>query len=97
LLVNSALELAPHDREFQKLIASVLARLEGFFVDCVEKGQAAGTITRTQPAAQLARHLLGVLMGVRVLARVRPQRALLEGAIAPALAMLDPHPIADKD
>ncbi len=29
-------------------------------------------------------------MGVRVLARVRPEKALLEGVIAPALAQLVP-------
>jgi len=33
-------------------------------------------------------HLLGVLMGIRVLARVRPERALIEGVVGPALALL---------
>jgi TetR/AcrR family transcriptional regulator, transcriptional repressor for nem operon len=37
----------------------------------------------------LAQHLLGVLMGVRVLARVRPERALLEGVINTVLLSLD--------
>lgn len=89
MLVNSALELAPHDAEFRKIIAGVLARIEAFFLRCIEAGQAAGTITRSLPAQSIAHHLLGVLMGVRVLARVRPDRALLEGAVAPALALLD--------
>jgi TetR/AcrR family transcriptional repressor of nem operon len=90
MLVNSALEMAPHDAEFQKIIAGVLTRIEGFFLGCIRTGQADGTITQSQPAAVLARHLLGVLMGVRVLARVRPEKALLEGVIAPALAQLVP-------
>jgi len=90
MLVNSALELAPHDSEFQKIIAGVLNRLESFFLGCIEAGQATGAITRAMPAQTLARHLLGVLIGVRVLARVRPERALLKGVIAPALALLDP-------
>lgn len=90
MLVNSALEMAPHDAEFRKIIAGVLARMERFFLERVEAGQKAGTISRARPAQDLARHLLGVLVGVRVLARVRPEKALLEGAIAPALALLDP-------
>lgn len=90
MLVNSALEMAPHDAEFQKIIAGVLTRIEGFFLGCIRTGQAGGTITQSQPAAVLARHLLGVLMGVRVLARIRPEKALLEGVIAPALAQLVP-------
>lgn len=89
MLVNSALEIAPHDAEFQKIIADVLNRVEAFFRTCVRAGQADGTITSSLSADTLARHLLGVLMGVRVLARVRPERALLEGAVAPALALLD--------
>jgi TetR/AcrR family transcriptional regulator, transcriptional repressor for nem operon len=89
MLVNAALEMAPHDREFQQIIAGVLNRIETFFLASIKAGQANGTITRSMTAENLARHLLAVLMGVRVLARARPERALLEGAVAPALALLD--------
>jgi TetR/AcrR family transcriptional repressor of nem operon len=89
LLVNSALEIAPHDSEFGETIATVFRHIEKFFLKCIKGGQADGTITRSVPPQNLAQHLLAVLMGVRVLARVRPERALLEGVIEPALALLD--------
>ena len=89
MIVNCALEMAPHDKEFRKTIVETLERLEAFFLNCVERGQADGTITSAVPAVGLAQHLLGVLMGVRVLARVRPERPLLEGVINTALAFLD--------
>jgi TetR/AcrR family transcriptional regulator, transcriptional repressor for nem operon len=89
MVVNSALELAPHDPEFREVIAGALKRIESFFLTCVEKGQADGTIASYRPALGVAQHLLGVLMGVRVLARVRPERPLLEGVISTALASLD--------
>jgi TetR/AcrR family transcriptional regulator, transcriptional repressor for nem operon len=89
MLVNAALEMAPHDVEFQRIISGVLHRIETFFLNCVKAGQADGAITLSMPAEILAHHLLGLLMGVRVLARARPERALLEGAVAPALALLD--------
>lgn len=92
LLVNSALELAPHDPEFREVIAGVLARIEAFFLRSVKAGQADGTIGRATPAGAMAAHLLGVLMGVRVLARVRPERALLRSVVAQALATLEPGP-----
>jgi TetR/AcrR family transcriptional regulator, transcriptional repressor for nem operon len=85
MLVNAALEVAPHDGEFRKIIAGVLSRIEKFFLSCIKAGQADGTIARSMTAENLARHLLAVLMG----ARARPERALLEGAVGPALAMLD--------
>jgi len=89
MVVNSALEMAPHDGEFRETIVETLKRLESFFLDCIERGQADGTITSSRPAVGLAQHLLGVLMGVRVLARVRPERGLLEGVVSTALAFLD--------
>ena len=91
LLVNSALEMAPHDPEFRKSIARVLRRIEAFFLGCVENGQANGTVSRSTPAKALAQHLLGVLMGLRVLARVRPERSLLEGVVSTALISLEPR------
>jgi TetR/AcrR family transcriptional regulator, transcriptional repressor for nem operon len=90
LLVNAAVEVAPHDPEFQEEIADVLVRIERFFLKCVEAGQTDGTISRSLPAEQLARHLLGVLVGIRVLARVRPERALVEGIASAALSLLEP-------
>ena len=89
MLVNSALEMAPHDPEFRETIAVALTRIESFFLACVERGQADGTITSSLPPVGLAQHLLGLLMGVRVLARVRPERPLLAGAIGTGLAFLD--------
>jgi TetR/AcrR family transcriptional repressor of nem operon len=89
LLVNSALEVAPHDPEFQATIANVLVEVEAFFRRCMHAGQQAGEISTAQSADDLARMLLGVHLGIRVLARTRPERALLEGVVRPALAMLE--------
>jgi TetR/AcrR family transcriptional repressor of nem operon len=88
MLVNSALELAPHDPEFRRVIAGVLVEVEAFFRRSVEAGQASRTITTSQSADDLARMLLSVLLGVRVLARARPKRELLEGAVRPVFDLL---------
>jgi len=88
MLVNSALEVAPHDPEFQRVVSKCLKQVEAFFLRCVVAGQMDGTITKSQSAEDLARLLLGVLLGIRVLARTRPDRGLLEGLARPAFAML---------
>ncbi len=89
MLVNSALDIAPNDPDFKRIVAAVLTRIEQFFRDRIEAGQADGAITKSVEASILAQHLLGVLMGIRVLARVRPERELLEGVASGALALLD--------
>lgn len=90
LLVNSALEVAPHDPEFRATIADVLVKIEAFFRRCVLAGQHSGEIPSAQSADDLARMLLGIHLGIRVLARTRPKRSVLEGMARPALALLRP-------
>ncbi|MGY2283189.1 TetR/AcrR family transcriptional regulator [Pseudomonas gingeri] len=87
-IVNAALEVAPHDPEFKALLAKVQEGMEDFFLRCIRAGQAQGSIDAAQSADDLARLCLGVLMGLRVLARSRPERALLEGLVRPLFALL---------
>lgn len=94
LLVNSALEIAPHDPRLGAEIADRLREIESFFRRAVTAAQADGTAPRDRSPRDLARLLLGVILGIRVLARTNPSRALLEGVARPALDLLDrpPHP-----
>jgi TetR/AcrR family transcriptional repressor of nem operon len=88
-LINSALEVAPHDKELGAVIADRLGEIELFFRRSIRAAQAEGTVPPDRVAKDLARLLLGVLLGIRVLARSKPERALLEGIARPALALLD--------
>jgi TetR/AcrR family transcriptional repressor of nem operon len=88
-LVNSALEMAPHDGELGMMVADQFSDIEAFFKRMVLAGQADGTVPRRLSARDMARMLLGLLLGLRVLARTMPDRALLEGTARPALALLE--------
>jgi TetR/AcrR family transcriptional repressor of nem operon len=87
-LVNSALEVAPHDTKCRAMIAAQFAGIEDFFHRCLAAAKAAGTVTKNIKPTEIAKLLLGVLLGIRVLARTNPQRELLEGLLRPALALL---------
>jgi TetR/AcrR family transcriptional repressor of nem operon len=89
LLVNSALEVAPHDAELCGRIAAYLEEIAAFFRRSIAAAQQAGTVPRTIDGADTARLFVGMVLGIRVLARTNPDRALLEGVARPALAMLD--------
>jgi TetR/AcrR family transcriptional regulator, transcriptional repressor for nem operon len=89
LLVNSALEIAPHDPEIGAEVAKRLGEVEAFFQRSVVAAQKAGSIPSDRDAKDLARVLLAVLLGIRVVARATPERNLLEGMARPVLAMLD--------
>lgn len=89
LLVNSALEIAPHDAELGAEIAARLSEIGAFFHRAVAAAQIEGSVPPDRDPIDLARLLLGVILGVRVLARANPQRDLLEGVVRPALTLLD--------
>lgn len=88
MLVNAALEMAPDDRVFRTMIARELMLIEAFFRRCLMAGQQDGTVTARQPAEALSKLLLGLLLGLRVLARTCSPREVLEGAVIGALALL---------
>jgi TetR/AcrR family transcriptional regulator, transcriptional repressor for nem operon len=88
LVVNTSLEVAPHDKDFRKAVSDVFVRIEQYLRDCIRAGQSDGTIMTRQPATDLARLLLGALLGIRVLARTRPDRELLTGLVRPLFLLL---------
>jgi TetR/AcrR family transcriptional repressor of nem operon len=89
MLVNAALEMPVHDPATRAAITEVVNQIEAFFRRSVAAGQADGTIASAETPEDLARLLLGALMGIRVLARVRPERELLEGIVSPVMNLLD--------
>jgi len=89
MLVNTALEVAPHDSAIADTVAARLGELEAFFRRCVIAGQREGSINPDRDASDLARLLLTTVIGMRVLARGRPERDLLEGAVRQILALFD--------
>jgi TetR/AcrR family transcriptional repressor of nem operon len=88
MLVNAALELAPYDAEIQNVVSQEMVFIETFFRRCIAAGQQDGTISPTRPPSELAKLLLSVLLGVRVLARTRPHRDVLAGAASGVLELL---------
>ena len=89
LLVNSALDVAPHDAAIGKAVAGYLDEIRDFFRRNIEAARRSGTVPKAIDAEIVSGHLLGVLMGIRALTRVKPDRKLLESVARPALALLD--------
>lgn len=92
LLVNSALDVAPHDAGLGRVVTGYLEEIRAFFERNVEAANKAGETPRGTDANVLSIHLLGVLMGMRVLARTGARRRTLEAVVQPALDLLGrPH------
>jgi TetR/AcrR family transcriptional repressor of nem operon len=88
-LVNTALELAPHDPAAGGVVAHAQKEIERFFARLIAKGKAQGDIPEHVKPAETARGLLASLIGLVVLTRSRPEKALLETIFEEALRRLD--------
>lgn len=89
MLINAAAEFGARDPDLREEIAVRLDELQGFFRRMITRAREEGSIPNDRDPAELSRLMLGVVVAIRVLARVRPQRALLKGIAKPALALLD--------
>jgi TetR/AcrR family transcriptional repressor of nem operon len=89
LLVNAALDVAPHDAEVGRMVSGYLDEIRGFFRRNIEAARRAGQVPRQTDAESVSAHLLGVITGIRVLARTGANRKLLEAVARPALELLE--------
>jgi len=67
-MVNSSVELAMHDEEIAKIVKNNSQTMEEVFTKAVQKGQAAGHISKVTDARVLARFIFNNYSGIRVLA-----------------------------
>ena len=78
LLVNTALELSPHDPEIRRFVDSSLRAVERFFYARIEAAKQSGAIQKALDSRATARMLLGLLLGLRVLVRANAPRSTID-------------------
>ena len=96
LEVGAALELGAHDEEVASLVADAFAGTAKFFCASIERGQACGEISTEVDPEQTAKSLLGLFLGLRVLACVAPDDSFVESVARQAGALL-PSPARDPE
>jgi len=87
-LVNSALELSPHDPDVRTLVDACFREMEDFFVARIEQARTDGEIDPDLDARETAQGLLGLFLGLRVLTRSMPRHATIDGVLNRARALL---------
>lgn len=89
LLVNTALELSPHDPDTRDFVNACFAEVEEFFFSRIEAAQQNGTIKETVASRDTAQALLGLFIGLRVLMRTEPNGTAVNTITSQARAMLE--------
>lgn len=88
-LVNSGIELAPHDPEIAAIVQANRQEIEEILRSAIQKGQDSGLISRKLDALSIARFFFTTLSGLRVSATSgNADRKTLEDIIRVSLSVL---------
>lgn len=80
-LANATMELASSDKAVAKIVRAAFNETEAFFRTMIVAGQEGGTIPPTLDPDAVARTLLGLLLGMRVLARGGSRPEVLDSIV----------------
>ena len=89
-MLNSALELAPKDREVQLLVDKATLKMRSFFCEEILKAQQQKEVSSQVDATALSKMLILLLFGMRVRSRSHPPQEELESALKQVSDLLSP-------
>ena len=92
-MVNTAVELAPHDEAAEKMVADHFRRMEDAFRAALERSRAQDGLGPN--AAAHASYLVAVAAGLLVLARAGVERGTAERIVDMALSVLQDERVSD--
>ncbi|MEW9531711.1 TetR/AcrR family transcriptional regulator [Microbispora sp. NPDC049125] len=88
LVVNAAAEMLPSDEEVGRFVSGRWAELETALTSALIRARAQGELGEGTDPKALARLLLVLMQGLRVMAKASPEPARLQDATEQALALL---------
>ncbi len=89
LMVNSMVELSPHDADTRALAATHAREIEGLFASRLSAAQRKGEIAKSKDPIALARFLYHTILGLSVASRALGERDSLKLSAHLALQVLD--------
>ncbi len=91
LMVNTALELSPHDQKVATIVNQAFAYIEkNFFRKMIKKGQVIGEISEAVVSTTTAQTLLSLLIGLCVLSRSETNKPVMQAIVSQVKALLPP-------
>ncbi|KAA5604792.1 helix-turn-helix transcriptional regulator [Roseospira marina] len=89
LVGNTSVELGPHDLELRAWVARSMTRVETALETRLSVAQQDGDLDAGADTRQIARTMVATFHGLRIVAKARPDRAILEDIAGGVVALLD--------
>lgn len=87
-MVNTTIELAPHDKEIAEIVNQNMQDIEDALCRAIKKGQDEGVFSTRQTARSLARFLFNNITGIRVAAKSSSDKKVYDDIVKVALSAL---------
>lgn len=87
--VNAAVECAPEDTEVVDCLLEAVSTTEACFYMAIAAAQAEGKLALKLNAKALASYFLNSVRGLRVMARLKPDRSTMQAIVDVTLSVLD--------
>jgi len=88
-MVNTEVEVAPHDAEVANIICQNEQLVEDSFFKAIKKGQDSGEINNDKDARALARFIFNTVKGLRVSAKSTTDESFFDDVTRTAMSVLD--------
>ncbi len=88
LLINTALEMSPHDSEIEKLVSEKLKMVENFFHESLRAAKEDGSVDAKLDLEKTGHLLYSLFLGVRVITRSKPDNSVIESILGQVEALL---------
>lgn len=89
LIVNTVMELAPHEQEIGKRVAQAMGDLEETFFKTLMRAKAQGELRKDKDPRSLARFLTTMMQGVIVMLKAGTSADALRDTVRTGLSVLD--------
>ena len=81
LIVNSVVELSPHDDETAEIVNSIMKKIEDSFYNCLKKAQAVGEIDSSKDIRALSRYFASSTHGLLVTGKSNATREEMQDIV----------------
>jgi len=88
LIVNTVVELAPHDDESARIVKVILKKIEKAFYDCLKKAVESGEISKEKDIKALSRYLASSTHGLLVTGKSNASKEELKDIVKVVISTL---------
>lgn len=88
-IVNSAVELAAHDLDIESRAKQAITEMEAVLFAYLSDASAQGDLPDNRDWRIVARLLVNSILGIRVMAKINPDREILSDTVSATMTLLD--------